>query len=167
MKWIFICTKEYTKIWHLAGSFLFASVVNDVRALIAAHEFAAADHEVREYQARQGATPELAAALSWLARGSLDAKQFDRADSYATETRDSGRSAPAKHASWTPIPGCPLAVGASIEVHAQVLAARGERPEALEFLRVQLKSFPRHVAHRAHLQECESLEPGRQTRAAA
>src|ERR1017187_8979860 len=67
--------------------FLFASVVNDVRALVAAHDFAAADHAVRAYQARQGATPELATALSWLARGSLDARQFDRADSYAAETR--------------------------------------------------------------------------------
>src|ERR1019366_2216315 len=35
----------------------------------------------------------------------------------------------------------PLALGASIEVHAQVLAARGQRPEALEFLRLQLKLF--------------------------
>src|ERR1035438_8884702 len=67
--------------------FLFASVVNDVRTLVAAHDFAAADREVRDYQARQGVTPELAAALSWLARGSLEAKQFDSADSYAAETR--------------------------------------------------------------------------------
>jgi len=32
-------------------------------------------------------------------------------------------------------------VGASIEVHAQVLAARGERPEALAYLREQLKQY--------------------------
>src|ERR1035441_4228683 len=121
--------------------FLFASVVTDVRSLIAAHDFAAADREVRSYQARQGATPELAAALSWLARGSLDAKQFDRADSYATETRGlAGQLLKTRKLdadSWLP-----TALGASIEVHAQVLASRGERPEALEFLRLQLKLFP-------------------------
>jgi thiol-disulfide isomerase/thioredoxin len=120
--------------------FLFASVVNDVRSLVAAHDFAAADREVRDYQARQGATPELAAALSWLARGSLDAGQFDRADSYATETRGLAdqllRSRKLDADSWLP-----TAVGASIEVHAQALAARGELPEALEFLRLQLKLF--------------------------
>ncbi|MGD0872466.1 MAG: TlpA disulfide reductase family protein [Bryobacteraceae bacterium] len=120
--------------------FLFASVVNDVRALVAAHDFAAADHAVRVYQARQGATPELAAALSWLARGSLDARQFDRADSYATETRGLAdqllETRKLDADSWLP-----TAVGASIEVHAQVLAARGERPEALEFLRLELKLF--------------------------
>jgi thiol-disulfide isomerase/thioredoxin len=115
-------------------------VVNDVRALVAAHDFAAADHAVRVYQARQGATPELAAALSWLARGSLDARQFDRADSYATETRGLAdqllETRKLDADSWLP-----TAVGASIEVHAQVLAARGERPEALEFLRLELKLF--------------------------
>jgi thiol-disulfide isomerase/thioredoxin len=120
--------------------FLFASVVNDVRTLVAAHDFAAADREVRDYQARQGATPELAAALSWLARGSLEAKQFDSADSYAAETRTLAdqllRSRKLDADSWLP-----TALGASMEVHAQVLAARGERPEALEFLRLQLKLF--------------------------
>ena len=120
--------------------FLFASVVNDVRSLIAAHDFAAADHAVRAYQAQQGATPELATALSWLARGSLDARQFDRADSYATETRGLAdrllETRKLDADSWLP-----TALGASIEVHAQVLAARGERPEALEFLRAQRKLF--------------------------
>jgi len=120
--------------------FLFVSVVNDVRALLAAHDFAAADREVREYQVRQGSTPELATALSWLARGSLDARQFDRADSYATESRGVAdqllKTRKLDADSWLPI-----AVGSSIEVHAQVLAARGERPEALEFLRLELKLF--------------------------
>src|ERR1017187_3417910 len=120
--------------------FLFASLVSDVRALVAAHDFAAADREVRDYQARQGATPELAAALSWLARGSLDARQFERADAYATETRGlAGQLLKTRNLdadSWLP-----TAIGASIEVHSQVLAARGERPEALEFLRLELQRF--------------------------
>lgn len=120
--------------------FLFASVVNDVRSLIAAHDFAAADREVREYQVHLGATPELAAALSWLARGSLDAGQFDKADSYATETRNLAgqllKTRKLDDDSWLPV-----AVGASIEVHALVLAARGERPEAIAFLGQQLKLF--------------------------
>ncbi len=38
-------------------------------------------------------------------------------------------------------PWLPTAVGAAIEVHAQVLAARGERPEAIEYLQGQLKQF--------------------------
>ena len=38
-------------------------------------------------------------------------------------------------------PWLPTAAGAAIEVHAQVLAARGERPEAIEYLQGQLKQF--------------------------
>jgi hypothetical protein len=38
-------------------------------------------------------------------------------------------------------PWLPTAVGASIEVHAQVLGARGERPEAVAYLQSQLKQF--------------------------
>ena len=38
-------------------------------------------------------------------------------------------------------PWLPTAAGAAIEVHAQVLAARGERPEAIDYLQGQLKQF--------------------------
>ena len=38
-------------------------------------------------------------------------------------------------------PWLPTAVGASIEIHAQVLAARGERAEAIDYLQGQLKQF--------------------------
>ena len=38
-------------------------------------------------------------------------------------------------------PWLPTAAGAAIEVHAQVLAARGERAEAVEYLRAQQKQF--------------------------
>ena len=120
--------------------FFFASLVNDVRGLVARHDLAGAERMVRAYQAQTGATSEGAAALSWLARGALDAKRFDQAESYAAETRklalellgtgklDGDR--------WLP-----TALGASIEVHAQALAARGERPEAIAFLRQQLGLF--------------------------
>ena len=38
-------------------------------------------------------------------------------------------------------PWLPTAEGAAIEVHAQVLVARGERPEAIDYLQSQLKQF--------------------------
>ena len=119
---------------------LFASLVNDVQQLIARHDMAAADREIHAYQQRSGSTPELAAAVSWMARGALAAKDYDQADKYATETRkvaDSMLGARKLDAE----PWLPLALGASIEVHAQVLAAKGERPEAVEYLRGQLQAF--------------------------
>jgi thiol-disulfide isomerase/thioredoxin len=124
----------------LPALFFFASLVNDVRGLIAQHDFAGAERTVRAYRDRAGATTELAAALSWLARGALDAKRFDQAESYAAETRKLAlellgtRKLDGDH--WLP-----TALGASIEVHAQALAARGERPEAIAFLREELDLF--------------------------
>ena len=120
--------------------FLFASLVNDVRGLMVQHDFAGAERAVRTYQAQAGATSELAAALSWLARGALDAKRIDQAESYAAETRklalDLLRTRKLDGDRWLP-----TALGASIEVHAQALAAHGERPEAIAFLRQQLDLF--------------------------
>jgi thiol-disulfide isomerase/thioredoxin len=128
-----------------AGLLLFSaaaqvSLVNNVRALIGLHNLAAADQEARAYQSRIGATSELAAALSWLARGSLDARGFDQADNYATEARNLAFRL-LKNRKLDQDPWLPTALGASIEVHAQVMAARGEAPEAVAFLREQLKLF--------------------------
>ena len=118
----------------------FVSLVNDVRGLIARRDFAEAERTARAYQAQTGATSELAAALSWLARGALDAKRYDQAELYAAETRklalDLLRTHQLDGDRWLP-----TALGASIEVHAQALAARGERPEAIAFLRQQLDLF--------------------------
>ncbi len=119
---------------------LYVSLVNDVRSILAHQDLAAAERVVRNYQTQAGATPELAAALSWLARGALNAKRLDQADAYAAETRKMtlllmrGRMLDAD-------PWLPTALGSSIEVRAQVLAARGERTEAVTFLRQQLAAY--------------------------
>jgi thiol-disulfide isomerase/thioredoxin len=117
-----------------------ASFENDVRTLAARQDFAAAERAVREYQAKNGATAELAAALSWLARGELAAGRTDAADAHAGEARRMagqlpGAQEPDRDARLT------TAIGAAIEVHAQVLAGRGERAQAVAYLRSELVSF--------------------------
>jgi thiol-disulfide isomerase/thioredoxin len=111
-----------------------------VRKWIAQHDLAGAEREARAWQARNPPSPELAAALSWLARASLEAKNLDRADAFAAEA--------GKMASRFLLgqkldddPWLPTAAGAAVEVHAQVLAARGERTEAIDYLQSQLKQF--------------------------
>ena len=119
---------------------LFVSLVNDVRGLIARHDLEAAERVVRSQQSQAGVTSEVAAALSWIARGALDAKQLDKAETCAAETRkmalDLMRTRKLDADPWLP-----TALGASIEVHAQVLAARGERSDAIGFLRRQLDLY--------------------------
>jgi thiol-disulfide isomerase/thioredoxin len=114
-------------------------IVVAVRTASDARNFALADREIQSYRSTLGVTPELLEALSWLARGTLDAKQYDRADGYATETWKLSlemlkRGGPAPASLGT-------ALGAAIEVHAQVLAARGERPEAIAYLKTELATW--------------------------
>jgi len=124
----------------LPALFLYMTLVDDVRTLIAHQDLAGAERAVGPCRTQSGSTPECAAALSWLARGALDARQFDRAEAYAIETRAlSDRLLRTRKMEADP--WLPTAVGAAIEVHAQVLAARGERADAVDFLRRQLALF--------------------------
>jgi thiol-disulfide isomerase/thioredoxin len=124
----------------LPALFFSLALANDVRALIALNNMAAAERMVTAYRKDAGSTPEYAAALSWLARGALNARQLDRADAYAVETRKVSDQLLRTH-KLDSDPWLPTAVGAAIEIHAQVLAARGEGGDAVGFLREQLALF--------------------------
>src|SRR3984957_6323444 len=116
-------------------------IVAEVREASAAHNFTLAEREIQGYRATAGLTTELLEAMSWLGRGALEARQYDRADSYAAETRK--LAADMLHAGrpMDQEPRLPLALGAAIEVHAQVLAARGLRAEAIAFLTQELAAY--------------------------
>ena len=82
-------------------------------------------------------TPEWVLAYSWMGRGHLAARQWDEADRYAAGTRNFVlpmlKTRKLDDDKWLP-----LALGASIEVQALVYQARGERIEAVAFLRTEL-----------------------------
>jgi len=120
--------------------FLYAALVNDVRDLISHNDLTAAERAVDAYRKRSGNTSEYAAALSWVARAELGAHQLDRADKSAILTRSACDALLRTH-KLDSDPWLPTAVGAAIEVHAQVLAARGEGGEAVSFLREQVALF--------------------------
>jgi thiol-disulfide isomerase/thioredoxin len=124
----------------LYAAMLDTTMVDTVRGYLAQHNFDAAERQVREYRTHSGVTPELAEAVSWIARGQLDAKNFPRADAYAAETRKLSETLLQKR-KLDAEPLLPIALGASIEVHAQALAAEGARSEAVAFLRDQAKLF--------------------------
>jgi cytochrome c biogenesis protein CcmG/thiol:disulfide interchange protein DsbE len=116
------------------------SIVNAVRAAIAQNDIQGAERMVMAFQARTGPRSDLAAALSWIARAHLAAKALDRADQYAGEaSRMAARLLGSQKLDDDP--WLPTAVGAAIEVHGQALAARGERAEALAYLREQLQRY--------------------------
>src|SRR5215212_7211415 len=120
--------------------FFFASLVNDVRDLIARHDLAGAERAARSYQSQKGNTSELAAAVSWMARGALAAKDWQLAQRFSTQARELSLGL-LKTRRLDADPWLPTALGNSIEVHANALAMGGKRPEAMEFLQEELATY--------------------------
>ena len=115
-------------------------IISDVREAIDGKNFTRAERLIQAYRAKTGIDSQMIEALSWLARAELDVKQYDAADRDASSTRKLAVAELAKR-KLDDDRYLPIALGASIEVHAQVLAARGERAEALAFLRRELAAY--------------------------
>jgi thiol-disulfide isomerase/thioredoxin len=103
-------------------------------------QFGRARQELAAEKARTGVTSAYLEALSWLARGELDAKLLDAADGDAVETRRQALVL-LKNRKLDADKSLPLALGASIEVQARVLDARGHRAEAVAFLKRELATW--------------------------
>jgi thiol-disulfide isomerase/thioredoxin len=117
-----------------------AGIVDEVRSAIARDDFALAETKIAAYRTANGVTPEMLEALSWLGRGELAAGNLDKAEAYAVETHrlvlEQLKTRPLdaeKH--------LPIALGAAIEVQAQVLGRRGARSEAVDFLHRELETY--------------------------
>ncbi len=135
----------------LAASIAHAALVGHVRRALAANDFTKAEALVREFRQTRGATPEMILGLSWLGRGALAAGDLDAAERYAAETRALCLEA-LRSRKLDAEKDLPLALGASQEVHAHVLARRGQRSEALAFLNQELTQY-RDTSIRTRLQK--------------
>jgi thiol-disulfide isomerase/thioredoxin len=116
------------------------SIVDEVRQAVAQNNLPLAEADVQRFRAQNGVTPEMIEALSWLGRGALAARQFDKADAYAKQTEQLA-AAELKKRPLDAESHLPLALGASIEVQAQAMSERGERSEAVSFLHQQAISY--------------------------
>ena len=116
------------------------TVVDYVRGVMATGNTAAAQKVLDQYKAAKGVTPEYIFAMSWVARGELGNKRYESAAQYADQVRKLALADLSKR-KVDAEPQLPLALGASIEVQAQALAAQGERDQAVAFLNGELKRW--------------------------
>ena len=128
-----------------------ADLTTDVRILLSQGNFAAATTQLETYRTAHGVDPDYLEALSWMARASLSANQLDQASTYAKQTEALARQQ-LQHRALDAEPHLPLALGAAIEVQAQVLAARGQQPQAVALLRHNLTLYGNTSLH-ARLQK--------------
>jgi thiol-disulfide isomerase/thioredoxin len=117
-----------------------AQIVDDVRATLASNAFTQADTQLATYRAQHGVTPEYLEAHSWMARAYLKSNNLAQADAYARRTEQlvlqqlTTRKLDADE-------HLPSALGAAIEVEAQVLAAKGAPAQAVALLKKHLLTY--------------------------
>jgi thiol-disulfide isomerase/thioredoxin len=128
-----------------------AGIVEDVRLALAQNSFSAADADLKTYRDKNGATPEYVEAYSWMGRAALSNRDYDQAAAYAKQTRALALEQ-LKQRPLDAEPHLPIALGAAIEVESQVLAARGQRPQAVAVLQAALHSYG-STSIRARLQK--------------
>jgi thiol-disulfide isomerase/thioredoxin len=117
-----------------------ADVIDGVKSALATGNFSAANSALSRYRDQHGADPAYMEALSWMARASLQARQLDQAENYAQQTESLVREQ-LKAQSLDTNPHLPIALGAAIEVQAQVLDDRGQRDKAVALLRRSLATY--------------------------
>ncbi|MGA8501845.1 MAG: TlpA family protein disulfide reductase [Candidatus Sulfotelmatobacter sp.] len=128
-----------------------AGIVENVRTALAQDNFSAADSYLTSYRTAKGITPEYVEAYSWMARAALDAHNYDQAAAYAKQTNALALDQ-LKRRPLDAEPHLPLALGAAIEVQSQVLAARGQRTQAIALLHAALRTYG-STSIRARLQK--------------
>lgn len=128
-----------------------AAIIPEVRRAVAQKDFALGENRIQTYRSTQGVTPEMIEALSWLGRGALAAGDLERAEKYADQTRKLALEQLTKR-TLDAEKHLPIALGAAIEVRALVLDARGERGEAVSYLRQELGAY-RNTSIRTRIQK--------------
>ncbi len=89
---------------------------------------------------RQGTNPEVLEAESWLGRAQLARKNYAEAAKNAEEVRTECLAL-LKNRKLDAEPHLPIALGATIEVTGQSLAAQGSRDQAVAFLRAEVQRW--------------------------
>jgi thiol-disulfide isomerase/thioredoxin len=119
-----------------------AGLVEDVRLALDKNDFTGAAAKIQGYRKSVGVTPEMLLALSWMGRAEAARGHADQAEKYAQETYQLATAALKKRAlDRDPEAPLPLALGAAIETEAHVMATRGQRADAVAYLRGELQKY--------------------------
>ena len=117
-----------------------SGIVRTIRAAIAANDFRGAERLLHKYRDDNGVTPEALEALSWLARGSFAAHRFAKATNYARRAHRLLVQG-LENADLDSELSLASALGASIEVLAQLKARQGRHSDAVRFLKKELGEY--------------------------
>lgn len=116
------------------------TIVQKVRDAIGQNDFVKAEKLVLDDMAANGKTPIAIEAFSWLGRGAVAAKNYDAAMTYAARTYEIVEEQ-LKRRKLDDEARLPIALGAAIEVTALATAGKGDRSDAVLYLRRELDTY--------------------------
>lgn len=138
--------RSFLAVILLTGSVAWAGIVENVRVALMQNNFSAAEAELNNYRAQRGTDAEYLEAYSWLARAEFDAGQYDQAAEAAKQTKAMAVEQ-LKTRALDAEPHLPLALGAAFEVQSQVLAAHGQKAQAVALLQSALRTYGNTSIH--------------------
>lgn len=130
----------------LTASAAWAGIVENVRMALMQNNLGAAEAQLNAYRNQRGTDPEYLEAYSWVARAELDAGQYEQAAEFAKQTKAMAIEQ-LKTRALDAEPHLPLALGAAFEVQSQVLAARGQKTQAIALLQSALRTYGNTSIH--------------------
>jgi thiol-disulfide isomerase/thioredoxin len=123
-----------------------AGIVDSVRIALMQNNFAGAEAQLNSYRTQRGVDAEYLDAYSWLGRAAFDQGQYDQAAAFAKETKALALEQ-LKQRPLDAEPHLPTALGAALEVQSQVLAARGQKAQAIALLQSALRTYGNTSIH--------------------
>ncbi len=140
------CRSFFIAIVLFTASAAWAGIIENVRIALAQNNFSAAETQLDSYRNQRGVDGEYLEAYSWMARAALDQRQYDRALSYAKQTKTQAVEQ-LKKRTLDAEPHLPIALGAAFEVESQALAAQGQKTQAIAVLRSALAAYGNTSIH--------------------
>ena len=122
-----------------------------IRSKVAAGDLLSAESILEVHRAENGEDSAWLNGLGWLARGAFVLGDFDKAARYAAQTRSRCADALAQGAKLEEDHALELALGAAIEVEAQLAERKSGPRKAAEQLRKDLAALPGPVALRSRV----------------
>ena len=122
-----------------------------IRNKVAAGDLLSAESILEVHRAEKGEDSDWLNGLGWLARGAFVLGDFDKAARYAAQARSRCADALASGVKLEEDHGLELALGAAIEVEAQLLERKSGPRKAVEQLRKELAGLPGPVALRSRI----------------
>src|ERR1051325_934882 len=137
---LFVCVPAFAQTAPPAAPAREKTIVDLVKDEIAKGDYREAEALARRDMRAIGRTPLAIEAFSWLGRGTLAAKQYDVAMTYASRAYEMVEEQ-LKTRQLDAEPHLPIALGAAIEVQALALAGQNRRSERLMLLQRESERF--------------------------